>query len=130
MNIKSSRAILLACLVLTIAAACSKKTASGPAATTTPATPPPVAAADPGMPVEADANRALMKFPGTTLPQLVEGRTIYNTNCGRCHKLFKPTDFNEAQWRNVVPPMAQKARLDAAAESKVLAYVVTMSQAK
>ncbi len=57
---------------------------------------------------------------------LQEGQTLYVDNCGKCHKLFMPKEFDEAGWRNWVPPMVKKARLDASAEPKILAYVLAL----
>jgi cytochrome c1 len=126
MYLHTPRIALAACLVLAFAASCSKKTASGPSA------PAPAAAANPGAPTPgpADAALAATKFPGTTLAQLQEGQTLYKANCVRCHELIPPKARTEAIWREVTPPMAQKARIDATTEAKILAYVVTMSQAK
>ena len=79
------------------------------------------------MPTQADADRATTKFPGTTLAELNEGKTLYTDNCGKCHGLKKPTSLNEEGWRKIVPPMAKKAKINAEQEDKILKYVVTMS---
>lgn len=76
---------------------------------------------------QADADRAAVKFPGTTLADLEKGKTTYEANCGKCHKLHAPSSRNEEAWRKVVPPMAKKSKLDATSEDLVLRYVVTMS---
>lgn len=82
---------------------------------------------------QADVDRGIQKFPGLTLNDLVEGKKLYENNCGLCHALKKPESESEAEWRKVVPPMVQKANkknggvLDAVAEEKILRYVVTMS---
>ena len=80
-------------------------------------------------PAQSDVDRGASKFPGMTLADLNEGKTIYEANCGKCHGLMKPSALNEDGWRNIVPPMAQKAKLDSKAEQLVLQYVVTMSGA-
>jgi cytochrome c5 len=76
---------------------------------------------------QADADRAAAKFPGTNLADLEKGKTTYEANCGKCHKLHAPASRNEEAWRKIVPPMAKKSKLDAASEDLVLRYVVTMS---
>lgn len=80
-------------------------------------------------PAQGDADRGAQKFPGLTLAELNQGKTLYEASCGKCHGLKKPNALDEAGWRKIVPPMAQKAKIDAEAERLVLQYVVTMSEA-
>lgn len=81
---------------------------------------------------EADVARVQSKFPGYTLADLKEGKELYENNCALCHGLKKLNSQTEEGWRNVVPPMVKKAnskvtnKLDAAAEEKILRYVITM----
>lgn len=83
---------------------------------------------------EADLARANSKFPGITLDQLTTGKTLYEGNCGTCHKLKTVGDFTEQQWKEINPKMVQKANkfkganLDAEAELAILKYVVTMAK--
>ena len=53
-----------------------------------------------------------------------EGSALYAANCGKCHKLKTVTDYTAEQWQKIVPPMAQKAKLDATQQDKVLQYVL------
>jgi cytochrome c5 len=78
-------------------------------------------------PTQSDADRAAAKFPGLTLAELNEGKTLYADNCAKCHSLKKPKSRNEEGWRKIVPPMAKKAKITADHEDKILKYVVTMS---
>ncbi len=80
----------------------------------------------------ADAERGAAKFPGYTVADMMEGKKLYEANCGTCHSLKKPTAESEATWRAMVPPMVKKVNqnskvLDAHAEELILKYVVTMS---
>lgn len=81
---------------------------------------------------DADVSRVQTKFPGYTLADLKEGKELYENNCALCHGLKKLDSQTEEGWRNVVPPMVKKAnnkvtnKLDAAAEEKILRYVITM----
>ena len=40
-----------------------------------------------------------------------EGQTIYQTNCGKCHELYKPDSRNIATWMKVMKRMSKKASL-------------------
>jgi cytochrome c5 len=77
---------------------------------------------------ETDAARAAGKFPGATLASLNEGKMLYEQHCGSCHGLKKTNDYNEAEWRKIVPPMAGKAEIDKKKEDLILQYVVTMGR--
>lgn len=76
---------------------------------------------------QTDADRAAAIFPGASLASLNDGKMKYEANCGKCHGLKKPTSRNEAQWREIVPRMAVKAKVDSGTENLILQYVVTMS---
>jgi hypothetical protein len=40
-----------------------------------------------------------------------EAQTIYQTNCGKCHELYKPDSRNIATWMKVMKRMSKKASL-------------------
>jgi cytochrome c5 len=75
---------------------------------------------------ESDAARAASKFPGATMATLQQGKLSYEENCGKCHGLKSPSEYNEEQWRKHVKRMAPKAKIDKPTEDLVLQYVVTM----
>ena len=75
---------------------------------------------------ESDASRAAAKYPGASLASLQKGKTLYEENCGNCHGLKSPTDYNEEQWGKHVKRMAPKAKIDKPTEELILQYVVTM----
>jgi cytochrome c5 len=79
------------------------------------------------VPNSADAVRAAEKFPGTTMADLDLGKVNYERHCQKCHGLVDPKDEPEAEWREIVPIMAKKAKIDAATEQSILRYVVVMS---
>ena len=81
-------------------------------------------------PSQTDADRASKTFPGLTLADLNSGKTAYEENCAKCHRLKNPVNFSEEKWRKVLPPMAKKAKIDAKTEDLILKYVVTMSGVK
>ena len=82
------------------------------------------------MPAQSDVDRVVEKFPGYTLTALNEGKTLYENNCKKCHGLKKPENFTEAQWNKIMPPMAQKAKINAEQEESIRKYVITMSGAQ
>lgn len=84
-------------------------------------------------PTQADVDRVADKFPGYTVAQMTEGKSLYETHCGTCHALKKPSSETESEWRRIVPWMAKKVNknsmvLDAAKEDQILKYLVTMSK--
>lgn len=82
------------------------------------------------MPNENNVAWAAQKYPGTTLADLKEGRSLYETNCGKCHVLKAPNSRTEEQWNNIVPIMARKAKITGVREENlILRYVVTMGAA-
>lgn len=46
-----------------------------------------------------------------TAENITKGEAIYTSNCGRCHKLFKPEKRNINAWLNVMKRMASQANL-------------------
>jgi len=81
------------------------------------------------IPDQTDVVRVSDKFPGYTLADLSEGKTLYEENCKKCHGLKDPKKFSEEQWNKIVPPMAKKAKIDAQQEESIRKYVITMSGA-
>jgi nitrate/TMAO reductase-like tetraheme cytochrome c subunit len=75
-------------------------------------------------------DRVADKFPGYTEAEYLKGKTLYAQHCKRCHGLKQEDNYTESQWRKIVPPMAQKAKIDAATEEAILKYVVARSKAE
>ena len=85
------------------------------------------------LPLQADADRVSAKYPGYTLAQLSEGKSLFENKCSTCHGLKKPTKLDEAQWAHEVPDMARKAERKAGKvvitkdeQELILKYLVTM----
>ncbi|MFM9985328.1 MAG: hypothetical protein ACKVOK_08865 [Flavobacteriales bacterium] len=104
--------ILYFSLIVLASCTASKKTASIEAALT-----------------QADADRAAIKFPGTTLASLKEGQLRYEENCGKCHGLKSVNWGDEAAWREIIPPMAEKAEIDGVTQDLITQYLVTAATA-
>jgi hypothetical protein len=62
---------------------------------------------------------------GKTLPDLEEGRTVFLVACTRCHALDAPDKFSEAQWRRIVPEMAESSKISQRAEGLLLDYLLS-----
>ncbi len=56
-------------------------------------------------------------------PALAEGRTLYENNCAKCHKLYNTSDYTAEQWSPILERMKKKAKIDDATTAKIYAYV-------
>ena len=84
-------------------------------------------------PTQADVDAGKFNYPDLTLAQLELGRATYQSNCNLCHELYKPADFTEDQWTQVVPPMVENVNqkygsteIDAKEEEAMLRYLIMM----
>lgn len=62
----------------------------------------------------------------STKEQLVQGKTIFENSCVKCHKLPEPTSRNAVQWTGIMNSMAQKAKLTDEQHKWVYDYIVSM----
>ncbi len=53
----------------------------------------------------------------------LEGKTVYETYCGKCHKLFEPQHGNMTQWDKWIDRMAPKAKIDDAQKALIRDYI-------
>jgi cytochrome c5 len=63
-----------------------------------------------------------------TNAQYVEGKTVYDAKCGKCHKLYSPERGNMTQWTKWIDRMAPKAKLTADEKTQVTNYVSVNAQ--
>ncbi|MDI9310819.1 MAG: hypothetical protein QM535_11440 [Limnohabitans sp.] len=54
---------------------------------------------------------------------LAEGKTLYENNCGKCHKLYEPSAYGKDRWVKILNWMAPKAKITDEQKAKVFAYV-------
>lgn len=59
-------------------------------------------------PTAADASRGSAHFPGLTLSELKQGRSLYLSRCGSCHALKRPVELPPEQWQVEVGEMRNK----------------------
>jgi cytochrome c5 len=55
--------------------------------------------------------------------ELAVGRTMYEANCAKCHKLFAPTDYSKEAWGPILVRMQKKAHLEDAEMAKINNYI-------
>ena len=67
---------------------------------------------------------------GLAPADIKRGREIFVGRCAECHTLQPPVGRTEAQWREVLPRMARRARLDADEARAVEAYVFSARTAR
>ena len=66
----------------------------------------------------------ITKSKATTTAGITAGQTIYNSRCGRCHRLKTVQDFTAQQWNNILKSMVPKARLNQDEAEQLTAYVM------
>ena len=59
-----------------------------------------------------------------TAEQIEAGHTLYTNNCGKCHGLKEPANYNKESWTKILKSMIPKAKLSADDGTLVTAYVM------
>lgn len=57
--------------------------------------------------------------------KMAEGKTIWESSCNKCHKLFEPQSRNVVKWEAVLPRMVIKAHLTQEQAGMVRAYLLS-----
>lgn len=57
------------------------------------------------------------------MPTVVEGKSLYENNCAKCHKLFEPKEFSKEDWAPILVRMQKKAHLDDAQMIGISNYI-------
>lgn len=68
------------------------------------------------------------KSATSTAEQIAQGKTIYESACKRCHKLYEPTQFTSVEWVGIMNAMAPKAKLTDEQHQWVYDYVVSVKK--
>jgi mono/diheme cytochrome c family protein len=66
---------------------------------------------------------------GVNAENLERGRTIYITQCARCHSPEPVTGYTESQWRETLPRMSHEAMLTDRETADVRDYVMATLRA-
>ncbi|WP_309613953.1 cytochrome c [Flavobacterium sp.] len=61
--------------------------------------------------------------PTVMTAELAEGKSLYENNCAKCHKLYDAKDFSAEEWKPIVSRMQKKAHLDDLAGQKIYNYI-------
>ncbi len=60
----------------------------------------------------------------TLTPELSEGKVLYENNCAKCHKLYKPTEFDAAEWKKIMVSMQKKAKINDTQSASIYNYIL------
>lgn len=58
-------------------------------------------------------------------PELLEGKSLYENSCVRCHKLYDPKEYSQEEWTPILIRMQKKARLDEAQITSISHYITS-----
>ena len=64
------------------------------------------------------------KYKGYSKEMYVQGRTINESSCIKCHKLKNPANYTEEQLNKIIPNMAKKARISDEQREVLMKYYV------
>jgi mono/diheme cytochrome c family protein len=57
------------------------------------------------------------------LAKITEGKSLYESNCNKCHGLHNPGKYNEQQWTKHLDRMAPKAKISDEQKETIFAYL-------
>jgi hypothetical protein len=72
------------------------------------------------------AAKAAERWPGVTLEQLEDGRTLYVNKCAGCHNLRLPESRSAEAWPSILDRMQIKAKLTDDQKTHILQYILTV----
>ena len=59
------------------------------------------------------------------IPELAEGKNLYENSCVRCHKSFEPKKFTQEDWKPILVKMQKKAHLDDTQMASISNYITS-----
>ena len=59
----------------------------------------------------------------TLSAELAEGKSLYENNCAKCHKLYDRHEFTAEQWTPITLSMQKKAKIQDAERIKIYNYL-------
>ncbi len=81
-------------------------------------------------PAETDLQVAQKHWKDATASQLNEGYSLFIHRCGNCHYLYRPSRFSEEKWKQEIPEMGKKAKLDPPQTEAIMRYILTSRETK
>lgn len=51
------------------------------------------------------------------------GKAIYESKCGKCHKLYEVNEYSKEQWPNILNKMQPKAKISDDQKAQVQDYI-------
>ncbi len=54
---------------------------------------------------------------------LAEGKSLYENNCAKCHRLYDAKEFSAEEWKPIVARMQKKAHLEDLQGQKIYNYI-------
>jgi len=54
---------------------------------------------------------------------LAEGKSLYENNCAKCHRLYEAKEFSAEEWQPIVARMQKKAHLEDLQGQKIYNYL-------
>ena len=83
---------------------------------------------------KTDVKRLEPSYPGVTLAELKEGKSLFETNCKLCHELEKSYGVAEEELKKIVPGMVKGVNkktggetLDETQKDKILHYLIAIN---
>lgn len=61
--------------------------------------------------------------PTVMTAELAEGKSLYENNCAKCHRLYDAKDFSAQEWKPIVARMQKKAHLEDLQGEKIFRYL-------
>ena len=58
-----------------------------------------------------------------TTDEIAHGKSLYEGNCARCHKLFEPESHTREQWKPILVSMQKKAHLGDQDMALIASYI-------
>lgn len=80
-------------------------------------------------PGEKQMQVAQTRWPGVTIEEVTEGRTIFVTKCTKCHEAYEITGFSEKKWLHEIDDMSPKANLTAEEKLKLTKHILSYREA-
>ena len=58
----------------------------------------------------------------------LQGQTLYENNCKRCHRLYNASEFTAARWPSILDSMQKKAKITDQQKELISEYLAVNSK--